>query len=165
MHALDCPAPGLVLKTSAGERLTAIAPAGATCRWRNASGAEFANVGPFLPLAFGANHEAIAAMRGLELGRIGAEARATEDDGSAGSFTWRWRVVGHVPVTVGAGRFDTVLVEALRSGDRGGHESVRRYWYAPALRAVVKYETRLVRGAMYGEPRDWEVIEVTPAVP
>jgi hypothetical protein len=77
MHALDCPAPGLVLKTSAGERLTAIAPAGATCRWRNASGAEFANVGPFLPLAFGANHEAIAAMRGLELGRIGAEAGAT----------------------------------------------------------------------------------------
>jgi hypothetical protein len=71
-------------------------------------------------------------------------------------------VASHGPVTVQAGTFNAVLVEAVREGARGAHESHRQYWYVPELRIVVKYRTAAVRGALQDDPGSWEVTEVTP---
>jgi hypothetical protein len=162
MNALDCPEPGLQIRTTLGETLTAIQPNGPTCRWRNAVGNEYANVGPFLPPSFNVNYDALGAMRRLQLATVGAEERALEDSGASGTYTWRWRVAGHGPVTVQAGTFNAVLVEAVREGARGAHESHRQYWYVPELRIVVKYRSAAVRGALQDDPGNWEVTEVTP---
>jgi hypothetical protein len=162
MNALDCPEPGLQIHTSLGETLTAIPPNGPTCRWRNSVGNEYANVGPFLPPSFNVNYDALGAMRRLQLATVGAEERALEDGGASGNYTWSWRVAGHGPVTVPAGTFNAVLVEAVREGARGAHESRRRYWYVPDLRIVVKYQSAAVRGALQDDPGNWEVTEVMP---
>ena len=54
-------------------------------------------------------------------------------------------VVGHEKVRVPAGEFDAYKLEAKgKDGVRGGppaRDVTRTYWYAPAARAVVKYQT------------------------
>ena len=101
-------------------------------------------------------------MRRLQLATVGAEERALEDSGASGTYPWSWRVASHGPVTVQAGTFNAVVVEAVREGARGTHESRRRYWYVPELRIVVKYQSAAVRGALQDDPGNWEVTEVTP---
>ena len=61
---------------------------------------------------------------------------------------WSLAVVGYEKVRVPAGEFDAFKLEAKGSwisGSKTGEES-RRYWYAPATRAVVKSEIQDTSG-------------------
>ena len=156
----DCPEPGILVRTSLGDSFTSGTAKGSTCHWRDGRGGDAVTIGPFLPIDFGQNSDALRAMAKLKLEQPGGEADVQEEDGVRGTFSWRWRVVRRETVTVKAGSFDTVLVEAVRSGDRGNHESLRRYWYVPALRVIVRYEARAVRGVLFGDSGDWEAVEV-----
>jgi hypothetical protein len=68
-----------------------------------------------------------------------------KDTDYAGHHEVNVTVVGHERVRVPAGEFDAYKLEAkIKEGVQGGppaRDVTRTYWYAPAARAVVKYQT------------------------
>jgi hypothetical protein len=75
----------------------------------------------------------------------------------AGSYVSRWmfRVMGQAQVAVPAGTFDTYVVQAVQRPEELSDTKKQTvfaftWWYAPAIAAVVQYETRYASGPQAG---------------
>ncbi len=75
----------------------------------------------------------------------------------AGSYVSRWmfRVMGQAQVAVPAGTFDTYVVQAVQRPEEFADPKKQTvfgftWWYAPAIAAVVQFETRYASGPQRG---------------
>jgi len=70
------------------------------------------------------------------------ESPRRKNSGAKGRVSYNVAVVGYEKVRVAAGEFDAFKLEAKGSysGTGGEGNAIRKYWYAPAARAVVKGE-------------------------
>ena len=99
--------------------------------------------GAWIPFCYGCAHniidvEAYAGLWPLEVGKSVSFRRKRED----GSREWAHviKVVGTESVTVGAGSFDTFVVEETATSIGRNWRGTSRFWWAPSVGYIVKEE-------------------------
>jgi hypothetical protein len=116
----------------------------------------------WIPFCYGCTRnvidmEAYGGLWPLEVGKSVSFRRKRED----GSREWAHiiKVVGTESVTVGAGSFDTFVVEETATSIGRNWRGTSRFWWAPSVGYIVKQEIEENEGAWSRA----EVTELTPA--
>jgi hypothetical protein len=174
-----CPPPGTTLKYSDGGALRHDGRDGMWCPRTTAGGKPFAAALGHVAFynrdrASGDVYEkwlkAVAQLWPIEPGKSVSFRYQTAEDGSSanaftGNITLEEEVTVEAPrsITVGAGTFVVYPLVILHKGvGTTYHRSSRTYYYAPELGANVKFEFRLISGSMGQQPKNWEVVAITP---
>jgi hypothetical protein len=118
--------------------------------------------GAWIPFCYGCAHniidvEAYGGLWPLEVGKSVSFRRKRED----GSREWAHviKVVGTESVTVGAGSFDTFVVEETATSIGRSWRGTGRFWWAPSVGYIVKRDIEENEGTWSRA----EVTELTPA--
>ena len=139
----------------AGFRNTVLASDGWRVRFADDSGRQATHVAVFItddPIqASKIDSAALTSLWPLETGKQATVMMR------AGSYVTRWlfRVMGQQQVAVPAGTFDTYVVQAVQRPEKFTDPKKQTifaftWWYAPAVAAVVKFETRYYSGPQAG---------------